>query len=81
MIQTRSSEAKETPLLLMGWLSLVAFEDLTEFSDLTGTPAEHLIQSLLYRLRKCGDARDNNRAEEIVKVHKPTNHMLFFSLK
>ncbi len=73
MIKTRLSLAKELPLLLMGWLSLVSLEDLTEFSELTEIPAEHLIQSLLYRLRKCGEERDNNRAEENVKVQKPTN--------
>lgn len=73
LIQTRLSLAKEEPLLLMSWLSLVAFDDLPEFSDLAGVPAEHLIQSLLYRLRKCGEIRDNNRAQDTVKVGKSTD--------
>lgn len=73
LIRTHLSMAKERPLLLMSWSSLVAFEDLPEFSDLTGIPAEHLIQSLLYRLRRCGQARDSNRAQENVKVEKSTN--------
>lgn len=73
LIQTHLSVAKERPLLLMSWLSLVAFEDLPEFSDLTGIPAEHLIQSLLYRLRTCGELRDYNRAQENGKVEKFTN--------
>ncbi|XP_070782783.1 E3 ubiquitin-protein ligase rnf213-beta [Enoplosus armatus] len=77
LIQTHLSMAKERPLLLMGWLSLVAFQDLPEFSDLTGIPPEHLIQSLLYRLQKCGAQRDNNRAEENVKhTQKALTHIL-----
>uniref|UniRef100_A0A3B4TK13 RING-type E3 ubiquitin transferase n=1 Tax=Seriola dumerili TaxID=41447 RepID=A0A3B4TK13_SERDU len=50
LIKSQLSMAEETPLLLISWLSLVAFDDLPDFSDLTGIPAEHLIQSLLYRL-------------------------------
>lgn len=73
MIQTHLSMAKERPLLLMSWLSLVALEDLPEFSDLTGIPAEHLIQSLLYRLRKSAELWDYNRVQENVKVGKFTN--------
>ncbi|XP_049419183.1 E3 ubiquitin-protein ligase rnf213-beta isoform X2 [Epinephelus fuscoguttatus] len=77
LIQTRLSLAKEEPLLLMSWLSLVAFDDLPEFSDLAGVPAEHLIQSLLYRLRKCGEIRDNNRAQDTVKhTEKSLTHIL-----
>lgn len=67
-IQTHLKKAEEMPLLRVSWLSLVAFEDLPELSDMTGIPAEHLIQSLLYRLRRCVESRDNNRAEEHVKV-------------
>lgn len=67
MIQTNLPMAKEQPLLLISWLSLVAFEDIPEFSDLTGIPAEHLIQSLMYRLRACGETRDY-RAQENIKV-------------
>ncbi|XP_037610034.1 E3 ubiquitin-protein ligase rnf213-beta isoform X1 [Sebastes umbrosus] len=74
LIQSRVSLAKEMPLLLTSWLSLVAFEDLPDFSDLTGISAEHLIQSLLYRLRRCGD---NNRAEDNVKhTQKALTHIL-----
>uniref|UniRef100_A0A3Q1FP24 RING-type E3 ubiquitin transferase n=1 Tax=Acanthochromis polyacanthus TaxID=80966 RepID=A0A3Q1FP24_9TELE len=55
LIQKQLPAVKETPLLPMAWLSLVAFEDLPKFSDLMGIPAEHLIQSLLYRLQRCGE--------------------------
>ncbi|XP_045924674.1 E3 ubiquitin-protein ligase rnf213-beta [Micropterus dolomieu] len=73
----KTNLAEEMPLLLMGWLSLVAFEDLPEFSELTGIHAEHLIQSLLYRLQKCGEEMDNNRAQENVKhTQKTLTHIL-----
>ncbi|XP_070707447.1 E3 ubiquitin-protein ligase rnf213-beta [Pempheris klunzingeri] len=73
-IQTHLSVAKEKPLLLMSWLSLVAFQDLTEFSELTEIPVEHLIQSLLYRLRKFGETGDYNTVVENVK--KILTHVL-----
>ncbi|KAK5851292.1 hypothetical protein PBY51_002095 [Eleginops maclovinus] len=77
LIQTNLKKAEEMPLLLVSWLSLVAFEDLPEFSDMAGILAEHLIQSLLYRLRRCAELRDNNRAEEHVKhAQKTLNHLL-----
>ncbi|XP_028423038.1 E3 ubiquitin-protein ligase rnf213-beta isoform X2 [Perca flavescens] len=77
LIQKHLSLAKEMPLLPMSWLSLVPFQDLPEFSDLTGIPAEHLIQSLLYRLLRCEELRDNNRAEENVKLTEKTlTHIL-----
>lgn len=68
LIQEHLSLATETPLLLVSWLSLVAFEDLPEFSDVTGVSAEQLIQSLLYRLRKCGERPDLKKEEENLKV-------------
>lgn len=61
--------SSERPLLLISWSSLCAFEDLADFSDLTGFPSEQLIQSLLYRLR-CVPSGDNNRGQEDVKVEK-----------
>uniref|UniRef100_UPI0037E7EAB2 E3 ubiquitin-protein ligase rnf213-beta n=1 Tax=Semicossyphus pulcher TaxID=241346 RepID=UPI0037E7EAB2 len=77
LIQTQLAQAKEMPLLLMSWLSLIAFEDLPEFSDVTGVPVEHLIQSLMYRLRKCAELRDYNRVQETAKkTLKTLNHIL-----
>lgn len=73
LIQEHLSLATETPLLLVSWLSLVALEDLPEFSDLTRVSAEQLIQSLLYRLRKCGERPDLRKDEETLKVINPTN--------
>ncbi|XP_029311958.1 LOW QUALITY PROTEIN: E3 ubiquitin-protein ligase rnf213-beta [Cottoperca gobio] len=76
LIKTRLNMAKEMPLLLVSWSSLVAFEDLTEFSELTGIPAEHLIQSLLYRLQRCVLSRDNNRDEHVKHTQRTLNHIL-----
>ncbi|XP_069374050.1 E3 ubiquitin-protein ligase rnf213-beta isoform X2 [Paralichthys olivaceus] len=77
LTQSHLSLAEDKPLLLIGWLSLFAFEDLPEFSDLTGIHVEHLIQSLLYRLRKCEEMRDMNRKQETVKhTQKTLNQIL-----
>uniref|UniRef100_A0A3P9BT85 RING-type E3 ubiquitin transferase n=1 Tax=Maylandia zebra TaxID=106582 RepID=A0A3P9BT85_9CICH len=77
LIQKHLSLATETPLLLVSWLSLVAFEDLPEFSDVTGVSAEQLIQSLLYRLRKCGERPDLKKEEENLKhAQKCFTHIL-----
>ncbi|XP_069016032.1 E3 ubiquitin-protein ligase rnf213-beta [Embiotoca jacksoni] len=77
LIQRHLSATDEVPLLQMGWLSLLAFQDLPEYSDLTGIHAEHLIQSLLYRLRKCGERMDQNRVQENVEqVKKSLTHIL-----
>lgn len=77
LIQKHLSLAEEKPLLLLSWFALVAFEDLPEFSELTGTRAEHLIQSLFYRLRKCGESRDYSRLQENVKhTLKTLTHIL-----
>lgn len=70
LIQTHVSVAKEAPLVLMGWLSLVAIEDLPALMDLTEGPAEQLIQSLLYRLRSWAELRDSHRLQENLKVTK-----------
>ncbi|XP_028287710.1 E3 ubiquitin-protein ligase rnf213-beta isoform X2 [Parambassis ranga] len=77
LIKKHLPMAKEMPLLLMSWLTLVAFENLPEFSDLTGIHTEQLIQSLLYRLRKCGQKMDIKGAGDIVKhAHKSLRHIL-----
>lgn len=62
--------AAEMPLLLTSWLALIPFDDLPEFSCLTGVGAEHLIQSLLYRLRTCREKMDLNHCEVNVKVRR-----------
>ncbi|XP_074519497.1 E3 ubiquitin-protein ligase rnf213-beta [Halichoeres trimaculatus] len=67
LIQTQLSLMEEMLLLRLSWLSLVAFEDLPDLSELTGVSLEHLIQSLMYRLRKIGESRDYSRTQEAAK--------------
>lgn len=64
--------AKDRPLVQISWSSLLAFEDLPVFSDLTGFPAEHLLQSLLYRLRECGEDTSDSLQEtaKVVTAYK-----------
>ncbi|KAM4526288.1 E3 ubiquitin-protein ligase rnf213-beta [Fundulus diaphanus] len=77
LIQKKLPAAAEKPILLTSWLSLIPFDDLPEFSDLTGVGAEHLIQSLLYRLRACGEKMDLSKNEVIVKLaNKSLSHIL-----
>ncbi|XP_028991062.2 E3 ubiquitin-protein ligase rnf213-beta [Betta splendens] len=85
LVQSHLSRAKASPLVLMGWLALLAFEDLPGFSELTGIGAEHLIQSLLYRLRARGESRNSTQHQEDVKealshlleqVHKESDSMI-----
>lgn len=59
---------QHTPQVLVSWAALVAFEDLPQFSDLTGFPVEQLIQSLFYRTRYRGE--NLNKSREDVKVSK-----------
>uniref|UniRef100_M4AJD5 RING-type E3 ubiquitin transferase n=1 Tax=Xiphophorus maculatus TaxID=8083 RepID=M4AJD5_XIPMA len=69
--------AAEMPLLLTSWLALIPFDDLPEFSRLTGVGAEHLIQSLLYRLRTRREKMDLKQCEVNVKLaDKSLSHIL-----
>ncbi|XP_054899206.1 E3 ubiquitin-protein ligase rnf213-beta [Poeciliopsis prolifica] len=69
--------AAEMPLLLMSWLALIPFDDLPEFSRLTGVGAEHLIQSLLYRLQTCREKMALKQCEVNVKLaDKSLSHIL-----
>ncbi|XP_036427896.1 E3 ubiquitin-protein ligase rnf213-beta isoform X2 [Colossoma macropomum] len=52
MVQDHKSLVKEKPRILTSWLSMMAFEDITEFAKLTDIVPEYLIQSLMYRLKE-----------------------------
>nr|XP_046210346.1 E3 ubiquitin-protein ligase rnf213-beta isoform X1 [Oncorhynchus gorbuscha]XP_046210347.1 E3 ubiquitin-protein ligase rnf213-beta isoform X1 [Oncorhynchus gorbuscha]XP_046210348.1 E3 ubiquitin-protein ligase rnf213-beta isoform X1 [Oncorhynchus gorbuscha] len=78
LIQNHISVAKEMPLVWTSWLSLVAFEDLPEFSTLKSIPPEHIIQSLLYRLRQYGENTDIKTQQQNVEV---TQKILCFVLE
>ncbi|XP_048870948.1 E3 ubiquitin-protein ligase rnf213-beta [Brienomyrus brachyistius] len=50
IIKEHISWTESWPLLQTSWLSLVATEDVVEFSVATRTAVEHLIQTLMFRL-------------------------------
>ncbi|KAL7869588.1 hypothetical protein AOLI_G00135760 [Acnodon oligacanthus] len=52
MVQDHKSLVKDKPRILTSWLSMMAFEDITEFAKLTDIVPEYLIQSLMYRLKE-----------------------------
>ncbi|XP_029934003.1 E3 ubiquitin-protein ligase rnf213-beta [Myripristis murdjan] len=78
LIKKHLSMCKAMPLILVSWLSLVAFEDVLEFSSLTTIHPEDLIQCLLYRLRKYEERVDNNRTQQNVEC---TQNVLTHILK
>ncbi|XP_039521132.1 E3 ubiquitin-protein ligase rnf213-beta isoform X4 [Pimephales promelas] len=79
MIRDHLSMTKDKPYLLKGWLSIIAFEDVPEFAQMTGSGPELLIQSLMYRMKETTEQyTDPNRTE---KYLEPTEKVLNFLLK
>ncbi|XP_024140227.1 E3 ubiquitin-protein ligase rnf213-beta isoform X2 [Oryzias melastigma] len=77
LMRKHLSLVSEMPLLQLGWLSLLAFEDVPEFSDLTGVSSEHLIQSLFYRVHKSAHERNPQTDEDTAKhADKSLTHIL-----
>lgn len=62
--------AKDKPYLLKSWLSIMAFEDVPEFAQMTGSLPELLIQSLMYRMKETEQKADTdpNRTEKNLEV-------------
>lgn len=67
MIKDHLLTTKDEPYLLKGWLSIVAFEDVPEFAQMTGSGPELLIQSLMYRM-ETEQNTDPNRTEKYLEV-------------
>ncbi len=59
---------KDNPFLLKSWLSMVAFEDISEFAELTGIIPELLIQSMMCRMKGTEQNTDSNRTEKNLEV-------------
>ncbi|XP_077056473.1 E3 ubiquitin-protein ligase rnf213-beta isoform X2 [Siphateles boraxobius] len=80
MIRYHLSMTKDKPCLLKSWLSLVAFEDVPEFAQVTGSGFELLIQSLMYRMKETEQKTntDPNRTEKDLEA---TENVLNFLLK
>ncbi|RVE59876.1 hypothetical protein OJAV_G00193340 [Oryzias javanicus] len=77
LMQKHLALVSEMPLLQLGWLSLLAFEDVPEFSDLTGVSSEHLIQSLFYRVQTSAHEKNLQKYEEAAKhADKSLTHIL-----
>jgi len=68
MIGDHLSMTKDKPYLLKGWLSIIAFEDVPEFAQMTGSGPEPLIQSLMYRMKETEQYTDPNRTEKYLEV-------------
>lgn len=68
LIKDHSSMNKDNPYLLKSWLSIVAFEDVPEFVQLTGIDPELLIQSLMYRMKETEQNSNSNRTEKNLEV-------------
>lgn len=68
MIRDHLPMTKDKPYLLKSWLSIVAFEDVPEFAQMTGSGFELLIQSLMYRMKETEQNTDPNRTEKYLEV-------------
>ncbi|XDV44192.1 hypothetical protein PO909_012516 [Leuciscus waleckii] len=78
MIRDHLSMTKDKPYLLKGWLAIVAFEDVPEFAQMTGSGPELLIQSLMYRMKETEQNTDPSRTEKDLEA---TEKVLNFLLK
>ncbi|XP_066518776.1 E3 ubiquitin-protein ligase rnf213-beta [Hoplias malabaricus] len=77
MVQDHKSLAKERPLILISWLSIMAFEDMTEFARLTDIGPECVIQSLNYRLKDCICLQNTDGSKAILGI---TEEILRYAL-
>lgn len=70
LIKDHLPMTKDKPYLLKSWLSIVAFEDVPEFAQMTESLPELLIQSLMYRMKETEQKADTdpNRTEKNLKV-------------
>ncbi|XP_062858949.1 E3 ubiquitin-protein ligase rnf213-beta [Trichomycterus rosablanca] len=78
MVEEQKHLCKERPHVLVGWLSLIAFEDVTEFAKLTGIRPEHLIQSLMYRMKTYEYSKNYEYSQNNLKV---TERILTYVIK
>ncbi|XP_050980097.1 LOW QUALITY PROTEIN: E3 ubiquitin-protein ligase rnf213-beta-like [Labeo rohita] len=78
LIKDHIPMTKDNPYLLKSWLSMVAFEDISEFAELTGTIPKLLIQSLMSRMKEIEQNTDFNRTDKNLEA---TEKVLNFLLK
>ncbi|XP_030630710.1 E3 ubiquitin-protein ligase rnf213-beta [Chanos chanos] len=68
LIQQKTPLMKEKPRILTSWLSMVAFEDVSGFAQLSEIVPKLLIQSLMYRLKEFVLAVNDNRAKKNIQA-------------
>ncbi|XP_026078195.1 E3 ubiquitin-protein ligase rnf213-beta isoform X1 [Carassius auratus] len=76
LIKDNLSMTKDNPYLLKSWLSIVAFEDVPEFVQLTGIDPELLIQSLMYRMETEQYTNSNRTDNNLEATEKVLNLLL-----
>ncbi|XP_051530047.1 E3 ubiquitin-protein ligase rnf213-beta-like isoform X2 [Myxocyprinus asiaticus] len=76
LIHDHLSLAKDNPYLLTSWLSMVAFEDIPKYAQLTGIFPEYVIQSLMYRMKEIEQNSDHNRTEKNLEAAEEVLNVL-----
>ncbi|XP_051523957.1 E3 ubiquitin-protein ligase rnf213-beta-like isoform X2 [Myxocyprinus asiaticus] len=76
LIQDQLSLTKYKPALLTSWLSMMAFEDIPKFAELTGAIPEYLIQCLMYRMKEIEQVTDHNHTKNNLEITEKTLNFL-----
>ncbi|XP_016335836.1 E3 ubiquitin-protein ligase rnf213-beta-like [Sinocyclocheilus anshuiensis] len=76
LIKDHLSMTKDNPYLLKSWLSIVAFEDVPEFVQLTGIDPELLIQILMYRMKEAEQNTNSNRTDKNLEAAEKVLNLL-----
>ncbi|XP_052426303.1 E3 ubiquitin-protein ligase rnf213-beta [Carassius gibelio] len=81
LIKDHSSMNKDNAYLLKSWLSMVAFEDISEFAELTGIVPELLIQSMMFRMKENEQFTDSNHTDKNLKATEKVLNLLLKSVE
>uniref|UniRef100_A0A8C1VS82 RING-type E3 ubiquitin transferase n=1 Tax=Cyprinus carpio TaxID=7962 RepID=A0A8C1VS82_CYPCA len=76
LIKDHSSMTKDNAYLLKSWLSMVAFEDVSEFAELTGIVPELLIQSMMFRMKETEQNTDSNHTDKNLEATEKVLNLL-----
>lgn len=68
LVGKHKSLAKDKPRTVTAWLSMIAFDDISEFAKLTDITFEQLIQSLVFRLRDFLQYTDHYHSQKNLEV-------------
>ncbi|XP_057214799.1 E3 ubiquitin-protein ligase rnf213-beta-like isoform X2 [Triplophysa rosa] len=81
MLKEHLSLTKDKPYFLTSWLTMVAFEDVTEFAKLTRIVPEHVLQSLMYRMEEIEQSVQYTDDTKHKKNLETTKNVLHYLLK